>query len=470
MTETSAPLRCLLVDGDGSAARAIDALLDGSRASCRLAPDASAALRLLETEAVDALIVELEPSEDEVVALIEQVGSRWPDVAIIALSADPANARAARALRLGATEVLDRRIERSDLDRALAKVRRLVEHGALQPVSPLISGGLLGSSPPMRQAYRLLERAAAGNATVLIRGESGTGKELAARALHDQSARAARPFVKIDCTALPEALLESELFGYEKGAFTGATARKLGRVELADGGTLFLDEIGELTLALQAKLLRLLQDRRFDRLGSTTTTAVDVRIVAATHRDLEAMIQRGEFRQDLFYRLNVVAVWLPPLRARRDDITELALHFAAKLAKEYGKPEIELTAGAQRLLHAQRWPGNVRQLQNFIERLVALSDGTTIDERDVQSELDGQIGFVTQAEPQARPATSSGASSPDPPADAGAQHLSTEVRSAERRAIARALEQARGNRTVAARLLGISRSFLYKKLEEHDLD
>ena len=200
--------------------------------------------------------------------------------------------------------------------------------------------GILGESAAMRQAYATLKRAAQGTATVLVRGESGTGKELIARAIHETSPRAAQPFLKIDCTALPENLLDSELFGYERGAFTGAVSRKPGRVELADKGTLFLDEIGELSLSLQAKLLRLLQDRQFERLGGIKPISVDVRIVAATHRDLDAMIERGQFRLDLFYRLNVIPLWLPPLRARREDIELLATAFCSASAKANSKPDI----------------------------------------------------------------------------------------------------------------------------------
>jgi two-component system response regulator AtoC len=323
----------------------------------------------------------------------------------------------------------------------------------------------------MKDAMAVLQRAAPGNATVLIRGESGTGKDLVARALHDLSARASQPFVKIDCASLPEALLESELFGYEKGAFTGAVARKPGRVELAERGTLFLDEIGELTAPLQAKLLRLLQDRELERLGGTKTIKVDVRVVAATHRDLETMVERGQFRQDLFYRLNVVPLWLPPLRARRDDIELLARHFCKVFGAANGKPDIALQPEALRALRGQRWPGNVRQLQNFMERLVVLADGPNLGEDSIRAELSRQVRFVTQ------PGTSGGArlarsiaTQVDVPGAASVVGpLDAELRVAEKKAIERALRHAGGNRSLAARLLGVSRSTLYAKLEEHGL-
>jgi two-component system response regulator AtoC len=323
-----------------------------------------------------------------------------------------------------------------------------------------------------------------------VRGESGTGKELAARAIHDASPRASGPFVKIDCTSLPEHLLESELFGYEKGAFTGAVARKPGRAELADKGTLFLDEIGELSLPLQAKLLRLLQDRQLERLGGTRTISVDVRVVAATHRDLESMVERQQFRLDLFYRLNVVPLWLPPLRARREDIDVLVEHFCKLLGRANGKPQIGIDRDAVRALRQQRWPGNVRQLQNFVERLVVLSNGPIIKEEDVRAELSRQVRFATQpgtalrlSPPQlpdaaAAPASEQPASDPTsvdekPPAmrtePQAVVPLDLELRAAEKKALERALAVAKHNRSLAARLLGVSRSTLYAKLEEHGL-
>ena len=325
----------------------------------------------------------------------------------------------------------------------------------------------------MRQAYATLLCAAQSTATVLVRGESGTGKELVARAIHDASPRAQRPFVKIDCTALPENLLDSELFGYEKGAFTGAVSRKPGRVELADKGTLFLDEIGELTPPLQAKLLRLLQDRRFEHLGGTKTIHVDVKIVAATHRDLENMIERQQFRLDLFYRLNVVPLWLPPLRARRDDIELLATHFCQTFALANGKSGVSIDSSGLRVLRSQRWPGNVRQLQNFIERLVVLTREPVIREQHVKNEL-GQTTFKTQtgtpdAFDETQLAVAVAARGATDGAESVISTLDDEMKAAERKALERALRHCHGNRSLAARLLDVSRSTLYTKLREHGL-
>jgi DNA-binding NtrC family response regulator len=252
--------------------------------------------------------------------------------------------------------------------------------------------------------------------------------------------------------------------GYERGAFTGAEARKPGRVELARGGTLFLDEIGDITLATQVKLLRLLQDRQYERLGGTESLEADVRFVAATHRDLEGMSEKGEFRQDLFYRLNVVPIWLPPLRARRDDIELLARAFCAASAEANGKPGVVLDSGALTALRGQRWPGNVRQLQNLVERLVVLSSGPVVGAAEVEAALSGPIRFVTQT------AGPEGSQPEATPAEGEAHRLDEAVREAERAALRRALVQAEGNRTEAARILGISRRTLYTKLLELGLE
>jgi two-component system response regulator AtoC len=293
---------------------------------------------------------------------------------------------------------------------------------------------------------------------VLVRGETGTGKELVARLVHDLSPRAGAPFVKVQCSALPDALLESELFGYERGAFTGALLRKPGRVELAEGGTLFLDEIGDIALPMQVKFLRLLQDRQFERLGGTRTVVANVRFVTATFRDLEGMVKAGQFREDLFYRLNVVTVWLPALRARREDIPELAEHFARTYATGQA---VRFEPRALDRLVAERWPGNIRQLENFVQRLVVLADGPIISAEAVARELGAQTTFSTQSTAFRAPPGQQMSSATGP--------LDETLRRAERRALERALEQAAGNRTLAARLLGISRRTLYNKLGAHGL-
>ncbi len=239
----------------------------------------------------------------------------------------------------------------------------------------------------MQEVLATVERVAPTNSTVLLGGESGVGKDLIARAIHEHSRRAAGPFIKINCTAIPENLLESELFGYEKGAFTGADTAKPGKFELADKGTIFLDEIGDVPGTIQVKLLRVLQDREFERLGGTKTLKVDVRVVAATNQDLRAALEQGTFREDLYYRLNVVPISIPPLRERKEDIPYLVDHFIARFARESGKPLAGITPAALKLLMDFHWPGNVRELENIIERAVALSTGTVIDVADIRLDI-----------------------------------------------------------------------------------
>jgi two-component system response regulator AtoC len=472
----------LVVDPDTERGMQLCSRLQADGLRVAHATNAASALQQLDAQPANVVVSELalpDRTTGEFLAMLEH---SWPGLAVIVVAAKAAAAEAVAALKSGASDFVLRPVEDAELSFAVRKALTIVELRAEQPPPPSSHErvGILGDSPTMRQVYATLERAAQGTATVLVRGESGTGKELAARALHDASPRAHEPFVKIDCASLPENLLESELFGYEKGAFTGAVARKPGRAELADKGTLFLDEIGELTLPLQAKLLRLLQDRQIERLGGTTTIKVDVRVVAATHRDLESMVERQQFRLDLFYRLNVVPLWLPPLRARREDIDILVQHFCRELAVANGRPSMAIEPAAVKLLRGQRWPGNVRQLQNFVERLVVLSSGPLIREEDVRAELAQQVRFSTQpgssihfGGPPKSPVESAAALAPtmlhSTSAPAAILPLETQMRAMEKDALERALHFAKQNRSLAARLLGVSRSTLYAKLEEHGL-
>jgi len=300
---------------------------------------------------------------------------------------------------------------------------------------------LIGNSPALESVLGHVERVAPTDATVLLQGETGTGKELIARAIHNISSRCGRPYIKLNCAAIPFDLLESELFGHERGAFTGAIAQKVGRFELADKGTLFLDEVGDIPLALQAKLLRVLQEQEFERLGSTRTHQVDVRLVAATNRDLAEMVKRGEFRSDLYYRLNVFPITLPPLRARREDIPDLVQHFVEIYARRMGKQIERIPAETMSAFTSYEWPGNVRELQNFIERSVILSDGTVL------------------CPPLAELKHSAGAESP----------AATTLQDAERDHILKILTQTRwivaGPSGAAARL-GMKRSTLYFRMQK----
>jgi DNA-binding NtrC family response regulator len=300
----------------------------------------------------------------------------------------------------------------------------------------------------MQEIFATIERVAPTRATVLIAGESGTGKDLIARAIHYHSPRRDRPFVKINCTTIPENLMESELFGYEKGAFTGATASKPGRFELADTGTVFLDEIGDVPPNIQVKLLRVLQEHEFERLGSNKTRQIDVRVIAATNADLRAALEHGEFREDLYYRLNVVPINVPPLRERKEDIPALAEHFVRKYAAELGRPVKGLSEEALAVLRAHHWPGNVRELENVIERSLVLCSGEILRAADIK------LDAVRNARGADEPLL--------PPGMTLEEH--------ERELIRKALEKAKGNKSQAARLLGLSRNALRYRLSQMGIE
>jgi DNA-binding NtrC family response regulator len=321
-------------------------------------------------------------------------------------------------------------------------------------------GAIVGDSPPLRQVLTKVEQVAQTQATVLLRGETGTGKEMVARAIHINSAREARPFVRVNCAALAPGVLESELFGHEKGAFTGAVARRPGRFELANGGTLFLDEVGDLPLDVQVKLLRVLQEREFERVGGVETVKVDVRLISATHRDLERLIGEGKFREDLYYRLNVFPITMPPLRERPEDIALLVEHFIAKYAQSTGKLVRGADAGAIASLAAYPWPGNVRELENVVERAMILAAS------DVLTSTDLDFGHRHNTPLSVVPSPGSTGISP---IDSG-RSLVRRLSEQERAEIVTAVEQAAGNIAHAARALGINRSTLYYRMRKHGLE
>jgi Nif-specific regulatory protein len=307
---------------------------------------------------------------------------------------------------------------------------------------------MIGESSRIREVLRTVGKVAHSDTTVLIRGESGTGKELVARAIHNNSHRSSKPFIAINCATLSEALLESDLFGHEKGAFTGAVALKRGKLELAEGGSLFLDEIGELASHLQAKLLRVLQEREFERVGGTKSLKADIRLIAATNRDLETAVSDSSFRQDLFYRINVVSIPLPPLRERREDIGLLASYFAAKYAEKTQRRIAGISSAARAYLNAYDWPGNVRELENAMERAVVLGSSDLIMAEDLPE-------TVLEAEPQIRPAGPSG--------------FHEGVKQAKSRLILNAIEEAGGNQAEAARLLGLHPTYLSRLVRNLNL-
>ena len=444
--------RVLIVDDDRAILKVLASQLAQDGIRTFEAESGEQALALLDSQPVDVVLTDLRMPGMDGMTLLTRIARSWPEVPVIVLTAYGSIQLAVETMKAGAADFI---IKPFDRDEVLFVVRKVFTSVGRNQYSaaPESQRSLLGDSSAMAEVRDTIRRAAAGVATVLIRGETGTGKELVANAVHQQSRRAAKPFVKLNCAALPDSLLESELFGHEKGAFTGATSRKPGRVELAHGGTLFLDEIGDVPLPTQVKLLRILQEREFERVGGTETVKVDVRFIAATHRDLETMIKAGGFREDLFYRLNVLPIEVPALRARPGDITVLARHFASVAAQANGRADCTLDAQASALLAAQPWPGNVRQLENFVERLIVLYDGPLVLRDHVERELARE---AARERPARASATDLRSRSP----------LDAQRRDAERDAVTEALAHANNNRSLAARILGISRRTLYNKLEE----
>jgi two-component system response regulator AtoC len=455
----------LVVDDDPAVGKVLSAQLAQAGIACRHVPDAAAALVQLREHPVDVVITDLRMPGASGLELLAEITVRWPEIPVILLTAHGSVGTAVEAMKKGAADFLLKPFDREEILFTVRKQIAAARHSDRPPAAEARTGpsAMTSGSPEMREVQDLIRRAAGSTATVLIRGESGTGKELTARAIHDSGPRKNAPFVKIQCAALPDTLIESELFGYEKGAFTGAASRKPGRVELAEGGTLFLDEIGDVTPVIQVKLLRLLQDREFERLGGNQTLKSTARILAATHQPLEELIKERRFREDLFYRLNVLPIWIPPLRSRAGDVESLARNFCRQFGAANARGPLELTPDALGLLQQQPWPGNVRELQNFIERLVVLSDGDVLTAADVMREL-ARRPPVAAAAPDASAGERAAVV-----AGAGAGTLEASRREAERDAIITALAKSGNNRVMAARLLGISRRGLYHKLGEHGL-
>ena len=413
------------------------------------------ARKALEVAEPDVALCDLRLPDGESLGMIREVAPRSSAVFVV-MTAHATVATAVEALKLGAKDYLEKPFT---LDRAVATVRQALEMtalrrevAALRDRSSHAGTTVIAESPARRRVFELVERLASVDATtVLIEGESGTGKGAIAQALHRLSRRASGPFLNITCSALPETLMESELFGHEKGAFTDAHTAKRGLVEMAERGTLFLDEIGELTPGVQAKLLRFIEEKTFRRLGGTRDLTVDVRIMTATNRDLAAEVAAGHFRADLYYRLRVIPITLPPLRERPEDITPLAKHFVAHFAREFAKRIGEITPEALGLLAAFPWPGNVRELRNVMERAVLLADGSTIGVKELPPEL-SRGGAAAPGAPT--PATS---------ADAGT------LEEVERRLLATALDRAHGNQSRAAEALGISRHQIRTRMRRYGL-
>ena len=432
------------------------------------APDAEAGLKLLRKETVDLIVTDLKlPGMNglEFLQAAKRINASLP---VVVMTAYGTVETAVEAMKAGASDFV---LKPFSLEEIKLKVRKELDVGQLREENRDLREALgrryefkniVAHSPRMQEVLATVERVATTNATVLLGGESGAGKDLIARAIHQHSRRSSGPFIKINCTAIPENLLESELFGYEKGAFTGAASSKPGKFELADKGSMFLDEIGDVPPAIQVKLLRVLQEREFERLGGTRTLKVDVRLIAATNRDLRAALEDGTFREDLYYRLNVVPISIPPLREHKEDIPYLVDHFLERFAQEFGKPITAITPAALRVLTEFHWPGNVRELENIIERAVALSSGTVLDVADIH--LDRRPG-VAGTETAQITSLASGA----PGSGTGLAALPPEGMTLEQfedEIIREALRRAAGNKSQAARLLGLSRNALRYRLSK----
>ena len=442
-------LRILVVDDEPAQLELVGGFLARHGFDVVLATKGREALARFSREPFDLILTDQKMPDLSGLELIEAVRAQNPETALIVMTAYGTIETAVAAMKAGASDYLTKPV---NLDELLHRIRQVEERRRLLTENRELREalrerhrleGIIGESGRMQEVLSLVKRVAPSEATVLIRGESGTGKELIAKAIHYASPRAGGPLVRVNCAALPEGLLESELFGHEKGAFTGAVSARKGRFELADGGSLFLDEIGDLPLHLQVKLLRVLQEREFERVGSSRAMAVNVRVLAATHRDLEALVRAGRFRDDLFYRINVVTIVLPPLRERREDIASLIDHFLKKFAGANHKEIAGLTREARELLLRYDYPGNVRELENIIERAVVLT-------------RDGVIG------PDDLPLTlhDAGEETPKPGS------LPAAVEEIERQMIQDALVRAGGVQTRAAELLGISERVLRYKLKK----
>lgn len=448
--------RILVAEDEARARDALRALLEDEGYQVDCAADGNEALNLLAAGAVDAALLDIRMPGRDGLAILRDLRTQPHPPAVLMMTAFGTSAAAIEAMALGAFDYLTKPLNVEELliqlERAVESRRRLLELEAYRTEEDRWSGTeMIGHSPAMQALYKLIGQVAPTDSTVLIRGESGTGKELVARAIHRHSLRNSRRLVAVNCASIPEALLEAELFGHERGAFTGAVQRRIGKFEYAAGGTIFLDEIGELAPATQAKLLRVLQEHTVERLGGNATLTVDVRVIAATNRDLEDEVQNGSFREDLYYRLNVVSLRVPPLRERGDDVAELAEFLLHRGAARLKLPAPRLSADAVDALRARAWRGNVRELEHALQRALILTPS----------------GLITAADLGAAP----GGRPPDPfdsvPLAAGYHET---VARLERRLVERALAEAAGNRTRAAELLGINRRLLYDKMKEFGIE
>jgi DNA-binding NtrC family response regulator len=441
---TTLRLDVLVVDDEADTRRALRGTLEDRGHSVEEAESGEQALELLEKRRVDAVLLDLDMPGIHGLDVLVKIRELAPDTGVIVVTGKNTTQNALKAGQRGAFDFIEKPVRAQHLLEVLAEAARLTQlrRGAAAPPSGEL--GLVGESPALEALMEKVRRVAPSQGRVLITGENGSGKELIAHAIHTLSKRADGPFIKLNCAAIPKDLVESEIFGYERGAFTSAVQAKKGRLELADRGTLFLDEIGDLSLEAQAKLLRVIETGEFERVGGTRTLKCDVRIVAATNKDLAAARGSGEFREDLFHRLNVLPLHVPALRERRTDVMRLAGHFLAQACEAEAKPAKQLTEEARSILEDYAWPGNVRELRNLMERAAILVDGDTVQAEDLAVWL-------------------------EPPASEEGVGLRGEIERREADAIRKALEGADWNVTQAAAGLGIDRTNLHRKMRKYGI-
>ncbi|MEP0862282.1 MAG: sigma-54-dependent Fis family transcriptional regulator [Ignavibacterium sp.] len=446
----------LIIDDEAAQREILKGFLDKRGFRTFTASSGNEGLAFIDKEQIDIILSDYKMPDKTGIEVLEAAKRINPEISFVLMTAYGTIENAVKAMRLGAYDYLSKPV---DLDELELLIEKIIENKNLKSEVSFLKQQLqekfkidsfISSSPKMQEVLSVAARAAESKATVLITGESGSGKEVLAKSIHYISSRKDKPFVAVNVPALPETLLESELFGHEKGAFTGADKARIGRFELANKGTIFLDEIGDIPMNLQVKLLRVLQEHKIERLGSNESIEIDVRVIAATHQNLEQKIKDGTFREDLFYRLNVISIHIPPLRERKEDVMPLIEHFIKKYAEENGKPKIEISKEAVDYLMKYNYPGNVRELENIIERAVVLSRQNIITVNDLPSNVKG---FKTET---------------DPILDEN-KTLNEQVEALEKKLIYDALMRANGNQSLAGRMLGITERNLRYKMQKYGI-
>ena len=452
--EDALDLRVLVIDDDEPEAEAAGEALERIGCACRIATSGAEGLELVRAGEMDVVLTDLMMKDVSGLEIVEETKKYWPDVEVLVITGHGSVDTAVKAMQMGAMVYLEKPLNinvlRSHVKKAAEKQRMVRQHARLRRQIEKKFGfeGIVGQSQPMQRVFDVVGQISATNATVLIEGESGTGKELVARAIHNNSPRRARSFVALNCAALSEGILESELFGHEKGAFTGAEKARNGRFEYADQGTLFLDEVGDMPLSTQVKLLRVIEEGEILRVGSNEPIKVDVRLIAATNQNLAELVKEKRFREDLYFRLNVVRLTLPLLRERRDDIPLLIDTFLQEFVEAHGKEIQGITTETLRVLYRYGWPGNVRELKNCIEAMVVTSRSSMLDVVDIPAHISDL---------------------PEPAPDGVAFTPGAALEEIERVAIQRTLQMTNGNREEAARVLKIGERTLYRKLDKYGL-